>query len=75
MGTTVFSPEPWNRHLIEFSHGSLHNVLALNGFELVEHRFIPAGRRWSVVDRTVPGLASGPIVLVQKTGNAPTSVI
>ncbi len=65
----------WNRHLIEFLPSSLNTLLALNGFELVEHRFLRSrGLSW-LVQLLVPGLSHEQIFLARKDQAAGTEIV
>lgn len=70
-----FDNVDWNRHLIEFLPSSLNTLLALNGFDLVEHRFLPSrGLSWPV-QFLVPGLSHEQIFLARKVRAAGTEII
>lgn len=70
-----FDNVEWNRHLIEFLPASLHTLLSINGFELIEHRFVSAGQKRRMRDLLVPGLAEGQILLVRKIRNADARIV
>jgi len=70
-----FDNVEWNRHLIEFLPASLHTLLSINGFELIEHRFVSAGQKQRVRDLFVPGLAEEQILLVRKIRNADARIV
>jgi ubiquinone/menaquinone biosynthesis C-methylase UbiE len=70
-----FNNVEWNRHIIEFLPLSLNTILILNGFELIQHRFITEGHRRSIIERLIPGLSEVQIFIVKKTGDPPKNII
>ncbi len=61
----------WNRHIIEFLAVSLSTIFQLNGYELIQHRFIP----YNFLERLIPGIAREQIMLLQKKREAQKEVI
>ena len=70
-----FANVAWNRHIMEFVPACLHTLLEQNGFEVVDHRFIP-GRGWrGVRDRLLPGLGPEQIFVARKVGEATAALV
>lgn len=65
----------WSRHLVEYPPWSCHTILTLNGFELVEHQFIPSAKRRNFIEFLVPGLSGQQAILARKVNDAGTKII
>ena len=76
LGNNIFfNNVEWNRHIIEFLPSSLHTILLLNGFELIQHQFIPTGYRKGIFEYIIPGLSDIQIFIMKKIGDPPTTII
>ena len=70
-----FESVDWNRHIIEYLPTSLSTLLHINGFDIVEHRFVPSSMTYRILDYILPGMSAGQIVLAKKLKSSPTTFV